>query len=210
MQEGEFERVGSSITRKVNVRVVATTNRDLKDWIERKRFRADLYYRLNVLPVQVPALRQRREDIAELAEYFLRRASGAESSKAIRVSPEALRVMVDYQWPGNVRELENMCHRAAALCTGEVLTADLIEPWLRGGARPVEGFKPLREGRMLEDMERQLIEKTLQRFNGHRAKSAKALGMGVRTLGMKLKQWREEAASTSAMHELVPAGMGMA
>lgn len=210
LQEGEFERVGSSITRRVNVRVIATTNRDLKDWIERKRFRADLYYRLNVLPVQVPSLRQRREDVPELAEYFLRRASGAESSKAIRVSAEALRVMMDYQWPGNVRELENMCHRAAALCTGDVLTADLIEPWLRGGARPVEGFKPLREGRMLEDMERQLIEKTLQRFNGHRAKSAKALGMGVRTLGMKLKQWREEAASTSAMHDMVPAGVGMA
>ena len=209
LQEGEFERVGNSTTRRVNVRVIATTNRDLKDWIERKRFRADLYYRLNVLPVQVPALRQRREDIAELAEHFLRRASGSESAKAIRLSPEALRLMTDYQWPGNVRELENLCQRAAALCTGEVMTAELIEPWLRGGSRAVDGFKPLREGRMLEDMERQLIEKTLQRFNGHRAKSAKALGMGVRTLGMKLKQWREEAASTSAMHEMVPAGMGM-
>lgn len=207
LQEGEFERVGSSTTRRVNVRVIATTNRDLKDWIERKRFRADLYYRLNVLPVQLPSLRQRREDIPELVEYFLRRTSGSESSKVIRIAPEALRLMMDYQWPGNVRELENLCHRAAALCTGEVMTAALIEPWLRGGSHAVEGFKPLREGRMLEDMERQLIERTLQRFNGHRAKSAKALGMGVRTLGMKLKQWREEAAATGAMQELIPAGM---
>jgi DNA-binding NtrC family response regulator len=103
--------------------------------------------------------------------------------------------MGEYSWPGNVRELENICRRAATLCPGDVMTADLIEPWLAGSCESLEGVGPLREGRMLQDMERHLVERTLSRFNGHRAKSAKALGMGVRTLSMKLKQWREEAAA---------------
>ncbi|MBI4717337.1 MAG: sigma-54-dependent Fis family transcriptional regulator [Planctomycetes bacterium] len=192
LQEGEFERVGSSVTRRANVRIIATTNRDLEEWVGRKRFRADLYYRLNVLPVAVPPLRERREDIPDLTEHFLRRAGWFEKAEGRRVSPEAIKLLTEYAWPGNVRELENLCHRAATLCTAEVMAADLVQPWLNGSSRAGENFGILREGRMLEDMERQLIERTLARFNGHRAKSAKALGMGVRTLGMKLKQWREE------------------
>ena len=117
-----------------------------------------------------------------------------------------MKLLKSYAWPGNVRELENLCHRAGTLCAGQTMTAELIEPWLRPAAAPVEDFGPLREGRMLEDMERQLIQRTLGKYNGHRAKSAKALGMGVRTLTMKLKQWREQEAAES--RELVGAGAG--
>jgi DNA-binding NtrC family response regulator len=205
LQEGEFERVGSSTTRRADVRVIATTNRDLDDWVARKRFRADLYYRLNVLPLSVPPLRERTEDIPELAEYFLKQATMQEGSRELKVAPVAMRLLRNYAWPGNVRELENFCRRAATLCTGEMMTAELIEPWLRPTAPPLEDFGPLREGRMLEDMERQLIERTLGKYNGHRAKSAKALGMGVRTLTMKLKQWREQDAAES--RELACAGV---
>ncbi|MGD2107904.1 MAG: sigma-54 dependent transcriptional regulator [Phycisphaerae bacterium] len=193
LQENEFERVGSSTTRRVNVRVIATTNRNLEQRVARKRFRDDLYYRLNVLPVAVPPLRDRREDIGELVEYFFGQAAVQEGSGPLRIAPEAVALMKSYDWPGNVRELENLCRRAATLRTSDTITPELIEPWIRPATSVVEGLGALREGRMLEDMERRLIEQTLGRFNGHRAKTAKALGMGVRTLGMKLKQWREEA-----------------
>lgn len=195
LQEGEFERVGSSTTRRSNVRVIATTNRNLQEWVTRSRFREDLYYRLNVLPIHIPPLRDRREDVPELVENFLKQASLAAGRRTLRVATEAMRWLTNYCWPGNVRELENICRRAFTLCQGDVITSDLIEPWLRSSTPPVESFGPLRDGRMLEDMERQLIERTLAKFNGHRANTAKALGMGVRTLGMKLKQWREEAAA---------------
>jgi DNA-binding NtrC family response regulator len=194
LQEGEFERVGSSTTRRADVRVIATTNRNLDDWVSQKRFRADLYYRLNVLPASVPALRDRAEDIPELVEFFLRQATMHEGSATRSVTPGAMRLLSGYSWPGNVRELENLCRRAATLCRSDVIDADLIEPWLRAnpGAPGESGVGALREGRMLEDMERQLIERMLARHSGHRVKTAKALGMGVRTLGMKLKQWRDE------------------
>lgn len=200
LQEGEFERVGSSTTRQSNVRIIATTNRNLEEWVSQNRFREDLFYRINVLPVQVPPLRERREDIAEMTEFFLKQASKASGIKPLRIATEAMRWLTNYNWPGNVRELENICRRAATLCPSDVITADLIEPWLRSTTPPVENYGPLRDGCMLEDMERQLIERTLAKFNGHRANSARALGMGVRTLGMKLKQWREEAA----VKELTP------
>ena len=198
LQEGEFERVGSSVTRRANVRVIATTNRNLEEWVAKKRFRADLFYRLNVLPVVMPPLRERVEDIPELVEHFLQQVAVVETGRRLNVSPEAMKLLSGYHWPGNIRELENICRRAAILCVNETLTVEVIEPWLRGGTvASGETFGPLRDGRMLEDMERQLIERVLARYDGHRAKSARALGMGIRTLGMKLKQWREEAAMTS-------------
>ncbi len=205
LQEGEYERVGSSVTRRGNVRVIATTNRDLEEWVARKRFRGDLYYRLNVLPICVPPLRERAEDIEELCNLFLTETRHEEVVKAKGFSPAALRMLCEYSWPGNVRELENLCRRAATLCSSEIIDADLIGPWLRTEAGATDEVGTLRDGRMLEDMERQLITRTLTRFNGHRVKTAKALGMGVRTLGMKLKQWREEShALASAEGPLRP------
>jgi transcriptional regulator with GAF, ATPase, and Fis domain len=140
LQESEFERVGSSITRRADVRVLATTNRNLSDWVSRKRFRADLYYRLNVLPIILPPLRERREDIPELVTGFFDRIARrrgttrdeadnngstprttegavrtAGSLARLRFAPDAMELLTAYDWPGNVRELENLCERAAAM-----------------------------------------------------------------------------------------------
>jgi DNA-binding NtrC family response regulator len=198
LQEGEFERVGCGTTRRADVRVIATTNRDLSEWVAKRRFREDLYYRLNVLPIVMPPLRERREDIPVLADHFVQRIAKAEGRKTPTFTRKAMDLLREYHWPGNVRELENLCHRAAAMVTDDVVRAELIEGWLRGETAPATALGGvLRPGRMLEDMERQLIERTLAQYNGHRERSAKALGMGVRTLGMKLKQWREEAAAVS-------------
>ncbi len=195
LQERQFERVGSGITRNVDVRVIATTNRHLTDWVARKRFREDLYFRLSVLPVSVPPLRERREDIPLLVDYFLSRAASRSGRPKLRVEEQALHAMLEYDWPGNVRELENLCERASVLVIDGVLTAAMVSPWLGGIQRSDAFDQRLRPGHILEDMERQLIEKTLRECGGHRARTAERLGIGVRTLGLKLKQWREEAAS---------------
>lgn len=140
LQENEFERVGSSTTRRVDVRVLATTHRNLQEWVSRKLFRADLYYRLNVLPVSVPPLRDRSEDMAQLVDYFLTQATKRDGSRPVQVAPDAMRLIVGYDWPGNVRELENLCCRAATLCTTDTITAALIEPWLRPPRRRWRGW----------------------------------------------------------------------
>ncbi len=192
LQEGEFERVGSSVTLRADVRVIATTNRNLEDWVAKKRFRQDLYYRLNVLPLHLPPLRDRRGDVADMVHYFLSRLARQSGQAVLRVEPAAMRLLTEYGWPGNVRELENVCQRAVAMTGTGVLRAEDIQGWIRGAPTSVVEFSNLRSGRLLEDAERQLIERTLKQHGGHRAKSAKALGMGVRTLGLKLKQWREQ------------------
>ncbi|OQZ06991.1 MAG: hypothetical protein B6D36_02240, partial [Planctomycetes bacterium UTPLA1] len=201
LQERAFERVGSSMTQMVDVRVIVTTNRDLTDWVARRRFREDLFFRVSVLPVTLPPLRDRREDIPELVDYFLRRIARREGREARKISARALSVMETYHWPGNIRELENICERAVVLCQEEQLDAPMIEPWLATNFGGQESGRPMRPGHMMEDMERSLIEQTLVRFNGHREKTAKALGIGVRTLGMKLKKWREEAAAAAVTAE---------
>lgn len=195
LQEGEFERVGSSTTLRADVRIIATTNRLLEDWVAKKRFRADLYYRLNVLPLHLPPLRERREDLEAIVQHFLEAFAKRAGKKVLRVEADAMELLRSYGWPGNVRELENLCQRAVATCTFDVIQASDVKQWVRSETTTAGEFSNLRSGRLLEDMERQLIERTLKRFAGHRAKSAKALGMGVRTLGLKLKQWREQDAA---------------
>ncbi len=207
LQERQFERVGSSVTRSVDVRVIATTNRSLLDWVARRRFREDLFFRLSVLPVQVPPLRERREDIPLLVEYFLSRAASRTGRPALRVDDGAMRLLQEYDWPGNIRELENVCERASVLVLDGILTVHTLAPWLNGVHRSEAFERQLRYGHLLEDMERQLIEKTLRECGGHRVKTATALGIGVRTLGLKLKMWREEAAARQSrereMREMV-------
>ncbi|GMV96244.1 MAG: sigma-54-dependent Fis family transcriptional regulator [Phycisphaerae bacterium] len=202
LQERQFERVGSSVTRRSDVRVIATTNRNLSDWVARRRFREDLYFRLSVLPVSVPPLRERREDIPRLVQYFLARAASRTHRPALRVQEAAMRLLGDYDWPGNVRELENLCERASVLVQDGILTAEMVAPWL-GGIGRTDGFEQkLRPGHILEDMERQLIEKTLRECGGHRARTAAALGIGVRTLGLKLKLWRDEARARHTAYQM--------
>jgi DNA-binding NtrC family response regulator len=195
LQERQFERVGSGVTRNVDVRVIATTNRNLSDWVARKEFREDLYFRLSVLPVNVPPLRERREDIPQLVDYFLERAAQRSGTPKLRVDKDAIRLLSEYDWPGNVRELENLCERASVLVVDGVLTAHIVAPWLGGLQKSENMDLQLRPGHILEDMERKLIQKTLKECGGHRAKTAAKLGIGVRTLGLKLKQWREAEAA---------------
>ncbi len=196
LQEKQFERVGSSLTREVNVRVVATTNRNLWQWVKQGQFREDLYYRLSVLPIYIPALRDRREDIGVLAKYFLERAAKRSGREPVKMEPGTIRLLEAYAWPGNVRELENLMERAWVLSGQETIGPELIEPWLQN-SRPGENFSA-RPGCLLEDMEREMILKTLNQFAGHRAKTAKALGIGLRTLGLKLKRWQEQGNSLLA------------
>ncbi|HUB24245.1 MAG TPA: sigma-54 dependent transcriptional regulator [Tepidisphaeraceae bacterium] len=192
LQENSFERVGSSMTQVVDVRVVATTNRNLEAACDEGKFRQDLFYRLNVVPVELPPLRQRAEDIDDLARHFLSQASKREKTAYRHIEPEALRLLQRYDWPGNVRELQNIIERASVLESEPgVIRAATIEPWLRPRPATAAAVGTL-AGMPLAEIERQVILSTLQQFKGHRVRTASALGIGVRTLGMKLKRWREE------------------
>jgi DNA-binding NtrC family response regulator len=223
LQERSFERVGSSVTIGTDVRVIATSNRNLQHAIDKGEFRQDLYFRLNVLPVDVPPMRARSEDVPLLAEHFTRLICRREGRDEVRFGPAAMDLLRAYRWPGNVRELQNICERAvvlsAAMSPGRRdIGVDLIEPWL-GNNTPASALatngvlhttqptsmlenKPIgsnghvsvtAEGhiRQLEDIERDVIVQTLTRLGGHRQKTAHALGIGVRTLGLKLKKWKE-------------------
>jgi DNA-binding NtrC family response regulator len=221
LQERTFERVGSSTSRPVDVRIIATTNRNLPSEVEQKSFRQDLYFRLNVLPLMMPALRQHPEDIDELVEHFLAQVATREGRPVKSVEDDALVLMRRYSWPGNVRELQNICERAAVLTPDEMIRADLVAPWLgdqtpraegaahplpasmvevSGGAVPGAGVGVICDGNVtLDDIERETIVATLKANEGHRQKSAKALGIGVRTLGLKLKKWKEQSLVSQSL-----------
>jgi DNA-binding NtrC family response regulator len=191
LQERTFERVGSSVTQKVDVRVITAANRDLRSEVKAGRFREDLYFRLAVIPLPVPALRERLEDIPVLAEHFLSAAASRMGRAPLRMKSCATSLLQSYSWPGNVRELENLLTRASVLCVGDSVAADELRPWLgEVVATPVISptqSLPFTAGVKLDDMERQLIEVTLQRYKGHRVQTAQALGIGVRTLTNKLR-----------------------
>jgi DNA-binding NtrC family response regulator len=191
LQERSFERVGSSQTISVDVRVIATTNRDLRSEVGAGRFREDLYYRLNVVPLAVAPRRARRQDVPELIDLFLARAAERLQKPPCELEPSALDLLVNYHWPGNVRELENIVTRASVLNLGERIRADELRGWLIDST-PVsddDATSVIPAGLSLHDMERQLIEATLERFQGHRARTAEALGIGLRTLSGKLKEY---------------------
>ena len=209
LQEKSFERVGSCKTMHVDVRVLATTNRDLQEDVSAGRFREDLYYRLAVLPLFVPPLRDRREDVPELAAYFFKRSAQRLGRECCTLDQDAEQLLIEYHWPGNVRELENIITRASVLTTTGRLTADELRRWLSctdraphddETAAPADRDAPGPVGASLEEMERRLIEATLKRFGGHRARTAQALGIGIRTLSGKLRQYgyapREKAFTT--------------
>jgi DNA-binding NtrC family response regulator len=195
LQENSFERVGSSVTQQVDVRVIATSNRDLEMSVEEGKFRQDLFYRLNVVPIELPPLRQRSEDIPELCRHFLHGIAKRDNAAYRHLESEATRVLQRYHWPGNVRELQNIIERATILETEPgVIRAATIEPWLkmRGSNGAVASAVEDLAGKPLADIEKQVILSTLHQFKGHRLKTAGALGIGVRTLGMKLKRWKED------------------
>src|SRR4029077_5737184 len=163
LQEREFERLGGTKTVKVDVRLIAATNRDLRQALEQGTFREDLYYRLNVVPIDIAPLRERKEDVPDLVRLFISQFCG-ESRRAIeRITPEGMQILVNYHGPGNVRELQNIIERACALAKGTVLEASDIHLDLRPpkAANGVGGFLP--EGMTLEHWEDEMIQEALRR-----------------------------------------------
>src|SRR5256886_9025160 len=173
LQEREFERLGGTRTIKVDVRLVAATNRDLRAALEDGTFREDLYYRLNVVPIDIAPLRERKEDIPDLARLFMSRFCG-ESGKPVKdIAPEAMQILVNYHWPGNVRELQNIIERACALAKGEVLEVGDIHLDLRPAkaANGTGNFLP--EGMTLEQWEDEMIQEALRRGRGGKRRAAR-------------------------------------
>ena len=205
LQERTFERVGSSQTQAADVRVLATTNRDLQAEVDAGHFRQDLYFRLAVLPLPVPPLRERVGDILELADHFLQQTALRLQREPCRLDNTARDLLTHYHWPGNVRELQNLVTRASVLQTGSLVRGDDLRPWLIDTAARIKpAIESAPVGVSLHDMERRLIEATLEHYRGHRAQTAQALGIGLRTLLNKLRSYgygprskgpkREEAA----------------
>jgi transcriptional regulator with GAF, ATPase, and Fis domain len=192
LQERSFERVGSSQTISVDVRVLATSNRSLHVEVEAGRLREDLYYRLAVLPLELPPLRDREGDVLELCDHYLQQAAVRLGGQPGTLEPEARALLTSYHWPGNVRELQNVITRACVMIQGRAIQATDIRPWLRLPDSPAVASHTAPEmpiGISLEEAERQLIVATLDRFDGHRAKTADALGIGIRTLSGKLRSY---------------------
>lgn len=195
LQERSFERVGASETVSVDVRVIATTNRDLFTEIKAGRFREDLYFRLAVVPVVLPPLRERLGDVLELADYFLIHSAERLNRGPFLLEPAARDLLAQYTWPGNVRELQNIITRACVLNQGEPITATSLRLWLQGDGLSetkdvnIEPVADMLTELTLDEMERRLIVATLQRCDGHRAKAAEALGIGIRTLSGKLRTY---------------------
>jgi DNA-binding NtrC family response regulator len=224
LQEGEFERVGDNNTKKVDTRIIAATNRDLLEEIEASRFREDLYYRLNVVPIYLPPLRERREDIEPLVLFFLGRYAEQNRREMKKVHPEAMRLLREHDWPGNVRELQNYVERAVILGSGPELLVEHLPPQLRGQVvprpiRPRAGAADLpalctelvRQGvraagpasndlydRIVGRVERELIQQVLLQCDRVQIKAAARLGINRNTLHKKLSEFRLDEASAPA------------
>ena len=218
LQEREFERVGDTETVQVDTRVIAASNRELLDEVARGNFREDLYYRLNVVPIEIPPLRARREDIPALVDHFLRVYGEANERIVKRVAKEALAALVKYHWPGNVRELQNVVERCVVLAPGDELAFDLLPATIRG-ERPAAAILPSRGGdldslarelveqgmataapnednlheRVVNRVERELILQTLAFCNGVQLKAAAILGINRNTLRKKLQEFGLDA-----------------
>ncbi|HOX38992.1 MAG TPA: nif-specific transcriptional activator NifA [Candidatus Brocadiia bacterium] len=187
LQEREFERVGGTQTIKVDVRIIAATNRKLEDLIMDETFRQDLYYRLNVFPIHIPPLRERRTDILLLADFFVEKYSMANNKSIKRISTPAIDMMMAYHWPGNVRELENCIERAVLLTSDDVIHGHHLPPTLQ----TAEATDTIPTGDLkaqIDNLEREMIIEALKNSRGNRAKAAKALGMTERVMGLRAQK----------------------
>ena len=193
LQQGEIQRVGSDIPITVDVRVIAATNRNLLREAQEKRFREDLFFRLNVISIEVPALRQRGDDIPLLAAYFLQRYAERTRKSIKGCSPQALDSMRRYQWPGNVRELENAVERAVILCCGDLVTPAELPDTVAQAPEPEEAPESPEAislaGMALEDVERRAIEDTMRQTGDNKSEAARRLGITRATLHNKLRKY---------------------
>jgi len=201
LQEREIEPLGSTKTTKVDIRVLSATNKDLKEEVKRGVFREDLFYRLNVVPIVVPPLRERKEDIPLLIEHFLKIYNEKNGRLLKGFHPRTLDAMMRYSWPGNIRELENVVERAVILTRDEYVSLpELPEPIAQAVGEPLpwkvrEGIRP---GMTIREMERELILVTLEHNDGNRTRSAAELGITRRTLQNKLKEYEIEHHSSDS------------
>ena len=197
LQERQFERLGSNITRNVDLRVIAATNVDLRAALEEGRFREDLYYRLNVVPISIPPLRERKEDIPFLAMHFIRKLASDLGSIVKDISPAAMDRLVSHSWPGNVRELENTIERSMVLASHEVLeSSDIrIEPARNAAALESQQIPLLPEGETLEHWEQMMIREALRRANGNKSQAARMLGLTRNALRYRLSQMGLESGT---------------
>jgi transcriptional regulator with PAS, ATPase and Fis domain len=190
VQEGEIERLGGAKPIKVYVRIIAATNKNLQDMVARGEFREDLYYRLNVIPILIPPLRQRHRDIELLSQLFLEIACEENNCGKRTISREAMQKLLAWKWPGNVRELQNVIERSALLARSEEITTDDIAVQATSVDSPT---KPIEVGLTVSEAERRLIVKTLEFTQNNRTQAAHILGISIRTLRNKLNEYRAEA-----------------
>jgi DNA-binding NtrC family response regulator len=188
IQEREFERVGGEKTIKVDVRLIAATNLDLKKALQDGRFREDLYYRLNVVAITLPPLRERREDIPFLVDHFIRKYNKENHLRVKGISPKVLRYLIKYPWPGNIRELENCIESAIVFTSGDLITPDQLPDYIKSPALQ-DNHILFRIGTPLKEVEKEVILKTLHAVGNSRTRAAKSLEIGVRTIHRKLHEY---------------------
>lgn len=197
LQERQIDRVGGKSPIKVDFRVISTTNRDIEEEIKTSRFRHDLFFRLNVIPIRVPPLRSRREDIIPLSAHFIKKIANREDMQEKVLSKEAKDSLLKYPWPGNVRELENVIERAMILTEGDVISMEHIAT---GGDVPDLSVSMPAMGSTIHDMEKNLILSTLKRVDGNRTKAATLLGISIRTLRNKLNEYTKGGQISDVGH----------
>jgi two-component system response regulator HydG len=185
LQEQQFERVGGTESITVDVRIIAVTNKDLEAEVKEGRFREDLYYRLNVVPIYLPPLRERREDIPLLAESFLKHYAAKDHRDVKQILPEALDMLMRHDWPGNVRELENTIEHGVIIARGELLTPEELPTAIRQSAQSTHGMAI----GTLKEIEQECISRTLAQMGGNRTQTAKILGITRKTLQNKIKRY---------------------
>lgn len=190
LQFKEFEQLGSDNTIKVDVRVIAATSKNLEEEVKAGRFREDLYYRINVFPIYLPPLRERKDDIILLADYFLERYSKLHNKKIRRLSTPAIDMLISYHWPGNVRELESCIERAVLVCQTDVIRAEHLPPSLQLAQQPLASQSgKLTLPQAIANLEREMILEALKAAHGHQGRAAHMLGITMRMLGYKIKKY---------------------
>ena len=205
LQERYFERLGGTRTLKVDVRLIAATNRDLRAALEEGTFREDLYYRLNVVPIDIPPLRDHKEDIPDLVNLFIARFARAAGKSIGGISPDALAALMAFHWPGNVRELENIIERGVALSNGGVLELSDIHLDASRTKAPGDSHALLPEGMTLEQWEDEMIREALRRANGNKSQAARLLGLSRNALRYRL---RKSASPTKSSRNVAPPSRG--
>ncbi|HKV46758.1 MAG TPA: sigma-54 dependent transcriptional regulator [Candidatus Acidoferrales bacterium] len=188
LQEREFERLGGTKTHKVDVRLIAATNRDLRAALEEGSFREDLYYRLNVVAIDIPPLREHKDDIPALANFFLEKFSRESGKSPNSITPAAMKILIDHYWPGNVRELQNVIERAVTLSAGTTLDAENIHLDKPRQRPPTDGAASLPEGSTLEQWEEEMIREALRKAGGNKSQAARALGLSRNALRYRLSK----------------------